>query len=49
MKTAIDKNESELEKMKRESLEWIERHGPAPSFILVAINAFSQSDRELLT
>jgi hypothetical protein len=41
MKTAIDKNESELEKMKRESLEWIERYGKtAPPFISVAVNAF---------
>ena len=42
-KTSINKNESELDKMKRESLEWIDRYGKtAPPFISVAINAFSQ-------
>jgi hypothetical protein len=41
MKTAIDKNESELEKMKREALEWIERCKGAPPFISVAVNAFT--------
>lgn len=42
MKTAIDKNESDLDKMKRESLEWVGRYGKtAPPFISVAINAFS--------
>jgi hypothetical protein len=42
MKTAIDKNESELEKMKREALEWLERYGKtAPPFISVAVNAFN--------
>jgi hypothetical protein len=48
MKIAINKNETELEKMKRESLEWIERHGKtAPPFISVAVNAFcSESTRE---
>lgn len=41
MKTVINKDESELDKMKRESLEWIERYGKnAPPFISVAVNAF---------
>jgi hypothetical protein len=41
MKAAIEKNESEIEKMKRESLEWIDRRGKtAPPFISLAINAF---------
>lgn len=44
MKTAVDKNESELDKMKRESLEWLDRYGKtAPPFISVAVNAFFQS------
>ena len=48
MKTAIDKNESEIEKMKRESLEWLERYGKtAPSVISVAINAFSQPKEQV--
>jgi hypothetical protein len=43
MKTSININESDLDKMKRESLEWIDRYGKtAPPFISVAINAFSQ-------
>ena len=45
MKTAIDKNESELDKMKREALEWMEVKGKsAPPFIFVAINAFKESE-----
>ena len=42
MKTVIDKNETELERMKRESLEWLNKHPTAPSFIRVAISAFPE-------
>jgi hypothetical protein len=43
MKTSINKSESELDKMKRESFEWLDRYGKtAHPFISVAINAFSQ-------
>jgi hypothetical protein len=50
MKTVIDKNETELQKMKRESLEWIERYGKnAPPFIFVAVNAFEVPVREYPT
>lgn len=39
MKTAVDKNESSFAKMKRESLEWLERNGKAaPPFIALAVN-----------
>lgn len=50
MKTAIDKNESELEKMKRESLEWLERYGKvAPPFISVAVNSYQEKMKEVQT
>ena len=48
MKTSVDKNESELSKMKREALEWIERYGKkAPPFISVAVNAFPEYSTDL--
>lgn len=40
MKTAIE-NESEFDKLKRESLEWIKRQKYVPPFISVAVNAFN--------
>lgn len=44
MKTAIDKNETYISKLKRESLEWLERYGKnAPAFIFIAVNAFDPS------
>lgn len=40
MKAAVDKNESEMPKMKREALEWLDKRGKtAPPFIHLAVNS----------
>ena len=45
MKTAIDRNESEFDKLKREALEWIEnpKSRLVPSFIKIAVETAQQA------
>jgi hypothetical protein len=43
MKTAVDKNESELDKLKREAFEWMEhKHIIAPPIVHLALEAYGQ-------
>ena len=41
MKTARKKDESEIDKIKRESIEWLENYPSAPSFIRIAIDDYT--------
>ena len=44
MKTAVDKNETHFERMKRQSHEWLEKRPTAPPFLHLALNQFMPSD-----
>ena len=50
MKTAIDPNESEFEKLKREALEWLEKQDwkgrAVPPFIYLALENFTEAKRD---
>ena len=46
MKTTIDKNESEFDRMKRQSFEWLEKHYSAPPFLHLALREFKSATDE---
>ena len=52
MKTAVNKNESEFDRLKREALEWIEnpKSRLVPSFIKIAVETAqqAQSDKDVI-
>jgi hypothetical protein len=47
MKTAIDKNESEFDRMKRQAFDWIEKHPSCPPFLFVALGQFKSIASEI--